>query len=422
MFTQFMTWLIVIFGTINVIRIGFFMIGSDIYSVVEAYRRKKYNSHLTKTPTFSVIIPAHNEENTVINSVNSVANNNYPKNKLQIVVIDDGSTDKTVTLLKEYAKLNPKTNLKILTQKNAGKAHALNNAMANHATGELIMCLDADSTLDPNALREAAYYFNDEQVMAMAANVKIRPDNTLLNLIQQYEYIICYQMKRALTVFNIEYIIGGIGSVFRRNALEKVGYYDTDTITEDIDLTMKILQNGGKNWKVIYGASVVAHTEGVLSLSGLIKQRYRWKFGRSQAFYKNRNLFFNTDKKHNRLLTWVNLPFAIYSDLAFFFEPLIISYIFYIIIRYTDLITLISAVVVVGGYITMNVIMEPTIPWKQRFKLALLAPSMYIFFYVLSFVEYVALIRGLINIFKIKHSIKNGGCGWQHVERPKLQN
>ncbi len=422
MYTEFMTWLIVIFGTINVIRIGFFMIGSDIYSVIEAYKRKNYESHPKKTPSISIVIPAHNEESTIINSVISVVCNNYPKNKVQIVVVDDGSTDRTVELLKKYAEQNPKINLLILSQKNAGKAHALNNAMSNHATGELVMCLDADSTLDPNALREAAYYFSDDQVMAMAANVKIRPDSTLLNLIQQYEYIICYQMKRALTVFNIEYIVGGIGSVFRRTALEKVGFYDTDTITEDIDLTMKILQNGGKNWKVIYGASVVAYTEGVLSLSGLIKQRYRWKFGRSQAFYKNRNLFFNTDKKHNRLLTWVNLPFAIYSDLAFFFEPLIISYIFYIIFRYTDWVTFISAVVVVGGYITMNVVMEPTIPWRRRLKLAILAPSMYVFFYVLSFVEYVALIRGMLNILKIKHSIKNGGCGWQHVERPKLQS
>ncbi len=254
----------------------------------------------------------------------------------------------------------------------------------------------------------------------MAANVKIRPTSTIFNLIQQYEYIICYQMKRALTVFNIEYIIGGIGSVFRAKALRKVGYYDTDTITEDIDLTMKFLQNGNKKWKVIYGAKVIAQTESVMDLKGLIRQRYRWKFGRTQAFFKNRNLFFNTDKKHSKLLTWFNLPFAIYSDIAFFLEPFMISYIFYIILRYGDWITFLSAITVVGGYITMNVLMESTIPWRQRLRMAALAPTMYIFFYLLSFVEYVALIKGLVKLTTVKQSLETGGCGWQHVERPKL--
>lgn len=420
MYNTFITYLIVIFGTINIIRIGFFMIGSDIYSVLEARRAKQIKSKPIKLPKISVIIPAHNEEGTILNSLSSVANSNYPQSNLQIIVADDGSTDNTAQLVIDYKKSNPKLNLEIITQQNAGKAHALNNAIRNYAIGELVMCLDADSSIDPNALKETAIYFSDKRVVAMAANVKIRATNTLFNLIQQYEYIICYQMKRALTVFNIEYIIGGIGSVFRRSALVQVGLYDTNTITEDIDLTMKLLQQGGKEWRVIYGAKVIAYTESVMDVAGLIRQRYRWKFGRTQTFYKHKNLFFNSDKKHNRFLTWFYLPFAIYSDIAFFFEPLMISYIFYIIIRYGDLVTLISSIFVVGGYITMNVLMEQTIPWKQRLKLAAIAPSMYFFFYLLSFVEYVALIQGTWKAFRVKQSVEANIANWQHVERPKI--
>lgn len=420
MYRTFITYLIVIFGTINIIRIGFFMIGSDIYSLLEARRTSQLKKKRTRIPTFSVIIPAHNEEGTIVNCLKSVANSDYPANKLQIIVADDGSTDNTAMLVKAFKKNNPKLNLLLWNQKNAGKAHGLNNAILNYATGELLMCLDADSSIQSDALTEAAKYFSDKRVVAMAANVKIRPTGTLFNLIQQYEYIICYQMKRALTVFNIEYIIGGIGSVFRRKALVEVGLYDTNTITEDIDLTMKLIQKGNKNWRVIYGAKVVALTESVMDVAGLIRQRYRWKFGRTQTFYKHRNLFFNSDRKHNRFLTWFYLPFAIYSDFAFFFEPLMVSYIFYIIIRYGDLVTLISSLLIVGGYITMNVLMEPTIPWKQRLKLAAIAPSMYFFFYLLSFVEYVALIQGTIKAFKVKESVEANVANWQHVKRAKI--
>lgn len=334
-------------------------------------------------------------------------------------MVDDGSTDKTKELVDEFIKDIKNQEVILVTQENAGKAHALNNALKNFAKGELIMCLDADSTLDNNALNEASLYFTDKKVVAMAANVKIRPTKGLLNFIQQYEYIVCYQMKRALTVFNIEYIIGGIGSVFRLDILKQINYYDTNTITEDIDLTMKLLQLGNKNYKVIYGSKVIVYTESVLTITNLIKQRYRWKFGRSQTFYKHWNLFFNRDKKHNKLLTWVYLPFAIYSDVAFFFEPILVSFIFYVVIKYGDLTTLVSALIVVGGYITINVIMENTIAWRKRLLLAIMAPTMYIFFLLLSFVEYVALIRGLINIHKVKQSVASGVCGWQHVERPK---
>lgn len=422
LYAEVMTVLIVFFGSINIVRIGAFMIGSDIYAVIDAKKKKHFAKSHKALPLISVIVPAHNEEGTIENCVKSVIANKYPKNKFEVIVINDGSTDRTVEILNNFCNANPDSGIKVISQTNAGKAHALNNAIANYSTGEIIMCLDADSSLDQHALRETAFYFNDERVMAVAANVKIRPQNTLLNFMQQYEYLIGYQLKKALTVFNIEYIVGGIGSAFRRSAIESVNYYDTDTITEDIDLTMKLLQNGGKNWRVIYGASVIAYTESVMDLKGLITQRYRWKFGRMQTFFKNRNLFFNTGKEHSRTLTWLYLPFVLYADIAFIFEPLLVTYLFYLVARYGDVVTLASSILVVCGYIMMNVLMETTIPWKTRLKMALLSPSMYIFFYALNIVEYIVVIKGLLNVHKVKGSIKPGKCGWEHVARAQISS
>lgn len=416
---QIVASLIIILGLVNIFRMAFFMIGSDVYTVRHALHKRRNKHIVFGPPTLSIVIPAHNEENSILRTLESLRRLKYPKGKLEIVIVDDGSTDRTHEIVERY-RLEHDLNFKLVRQENSGKAHALNNGMKNHATGELMMCLDADSSLDPDALLNAARYFIDPRVVALSANVKIRPTGKLFNLIQVFEYLVSYQMKRAQTVFNIEYIIGGIGSTFRRSALAQVGYYDTDTITEDIDLTMKLLRYGGNRaHRVIYGSDVIAYTESVLDLAGLIRQRFRWKYGRAQTFIKNRRLFFSRSKRHSRALTWVYLPYALFSDLAFFFEPLMVSYIAYIVVAYGDWVTLASAFAVVGGYIALNILAEDTIPLRLKLVLAAIAPFMYFFFYLLSYVEYLALIKTYMKFWQIPASIEAQNCGWTHVERAK---
>ncbi len=413
---EFVSYLIVILGSVNLIRMAIFLIGSDIYGLMRHIYKKKNNS-LPYLPKFSVIIPAHNEEKNILTSVKSVIENYYPVSKLEVIVVDDGSTDNTFNIVKEYKEYNNLDNLKLVYQKNAGKAHALNNGMINHSSGELVMCLDSDSSLEKHAIMNAASYFEDPTVAALSANVKIREGAGLLNLIQRFEYIVCYQMKRAQTLFNIEYIIGGIGSTFRKSAIELVNYYDTDTFTEDIDLTMKIINQGNIDYKAIYGCDVIANTESVLNIKSLIKQRYRWKYGRSQTFYKNRKMFFSSEDKYTKLLTWIYLPYALFCDLAFFLEPLMMFYIFYVVLKYGDYLTLISAMSLCVGYIILNILAEDTLKLKEKIKYLLASPTMYFYMYVMSFVEYVALIKAMINIFNLKNSLKKNICSWQHVER-----
>lgn len=411
-----LTYLVIILGTLNLVRMGIFLIGSDIYGLNQSLRKRTNRLGKQYTPHFSIVIPAHNEEHTIKNTLESVIRTNYPAEKLQIIVVDDGSTDATAAIITKLISQPAFAKVQLVQQANAGKAHALNNGMRNYATGDIIMCLDADSTLTPDSIMNAARYFTDGRVVALSANVKIRPTGTFLNLIQQFEYLVCYQMKRAHTLFNIEYIIGGIGSTFRKSALETADYYDTDTITEDIDLTFKLLRSGNKDNRVLYGADVVTYTESVLSIRDLIKQRFRWKHGRSQTFLKYTDLFFSRNPRHNVFLTWVYLPYALFSDLAFFLEPLVIGFIFYIVIAYADWITILCAFLVVGSYIMLNVLAEDTIPWRQRLKLAAIAPSMYVFFYILSYVEYVALIKSYARAGELLRK-ESTHCTWNHVER-----
>lgn len=413
---NFITYLIIIFGCINLVRMAIFLIGSDIYTLRQHILRKRGKKK--NFPKFSVVIPAHNEEKIIKRCVLSVVKNDYPKDKLQVIVVDDGSEDKTKKAVRSLILKNKIKNVKLVIQKNSGKANALNNGIKNYASGKLVMCLDSDSYLDKNALKNAAKYFEDKKVMALSSNVKIHKRKGLFNLIQQYEYLICSKMKGAQTVFNIEYIIGGVGSTFRRSILKKVKYYDGDTVTEDIDLTMKILQGGNKENRVIYGSDVITYTEAVLDMRGLITQRYRWKWGRSQTFLKNKNLFFNKGKKFTKGLTHFYLPFAIFGDIAYFLEPIFVMYIIFLLLYYGDAITLLSAFTVISIYLSSNLIMEDTLEKKEKLFYLFITPLMYFYFYILSFAEYIALIKAIFNIKNLRKSIEENTCNWQHVRRP----
>ena len=415
-FLYLFSYLILFFGAVNLIRIFLFLIGSDIYGLVNHLNRKNSNK-APYQPKVSVVIPAYNEQATIIRCLNSVVNNAYPKHLLDILVVDDGSSDATNEVVKAFILKNADSNIKLVTQENSGKAHALNNAIRNHSTGSIIMCLDSDSYIEKDAIRNAAQYFKDESVAALSANVKISDAEGLLNLIQKFEYIVCYQMKRAQTVFNIEYIIGGIGSTFRKSVLSEIGYYDTDTVTEDIDITMKIIRKGNKTYRAIYGSDVIAYTESVLNVRGLIKQRYRWKWGRSQTFFKNRKMFFNKDAKFTKGLTFIYLPFAIFGDFAFLLEPLLLAFLVFISIYFKNPLTLLSAMAVFIFYLSLNIFAEDTISTKDKLKLVIIAPTMYFYFFILSFVEYVALIKTLQNLRNLKPSIDEARCSWDHVAR-----
>ena len=406
--------LIIFFGIINLLRMSIFLIGSDIYGLKKHLRHNKKPAYY---PAISVIIPAYNEEKSIVHSVASVLGNNYPQEKIQIIVVNDGSTDKTEEIIKTFVLNHEIENVIIVSQENKGKAHALNNGIKNFATGELIMCLDADSYLEYDAILRAVSYFENEKVMAVASNVKIAKSKGILNLIQTFEYIICYQMKKAQTAFNIEYIVGGIGSMFRRNLLEEINFYDTDTVTEDIDLTMKILRKGNKKIRVVYGSDIIAYTQGVLTVPDLIRQRHRWKWGRYQTFLKNKNMFFSNEEKHTKIFSWFYLPFALYCDIAFFFEPLILLYMLYLIIGYKDVFTLVSAICVITFYMSMNIFAEQTISLKDKIRLAMLAPCMYFLFYFLSYVEYVALIKSLLNLNNLNKSISLNISSWNPIRR-----
>lgn len=409
---KLLSYLIVFLGITNLLRMSMFLVGSDIYGLLHSRRKIKISPHFK----FSIIIPAHNEKTTVTRAITSIVLNNYPDALTEIIVVDDGSTDNTKEVVEEFIKNNPWSKVKVISQVNLGKASALNTGI-KAARGELIMCVDADSYLDENAIQNAANHFEDKKVIALASNIKIIKQRGLLNLVQIYEYLVSYQMKRAESLFNCEYIIGGIGSVFKRSVLEKINYFDTNTVTEDIDLTMKILQLGNKQNKVVYGADVVAYTEAVLTMPELLAQRFRWKWGRSQTFLKNTNMFLSNDVKFSKSLSWFYLPFALFGDVSYLVEPILLAYIIYVSIAFSNFLPIVSAWAVIFIYFLINIFAEDTLPIFEKVKLAAVAPFMNLFIYLLGLVEYIALIKAIIKSPTLKQSLMTDNNTWTHVDR-----
>jgi poly-beta-1,6-N-acetyl-D-glucosamine synthase len=411
-FARALTLLILVLGIVNLSRMAIFMVGSD-WQDVHRHRKKRRPRDDAFQPSITVIIPAHNEELVILRALESVYANDYAAR--EVIVVDDGSRDRTLSLIQEYKHQHQRYCLRIESQPNQGKAVALNRAIAL-AKSELVMVLDADSLLHPGAISEIVTYFRDPQVMMAATNVKILKGKGILNLAQRFEYLVGHRLKRSLTAYNCEYIVGGVGSTFRRSAALEVGCYDTDTMTEDIDFTLKMIRYDNRSKRVIFAPSAITYTESVLTFRQLITQRFRWKYGRLQTFRKNSHLFFSLRPEHDKRLTWMNLPFALYSELAFLLEPLVVLFVLYVVIYYQNLWTLLSAYAVMTTYSALNVLAEGSHALRDRLKMMAFTPVQYPLLLIISLAEYCAL---LMVIPKLPDLIarRHGDARWEHVTR-----
>lgn len=279
------------------------------------------------------------------------------------------------------------------------------------------MVLDADSRLDQNALQRSLVYFRDRKVAALAANVRIIKQKNLLGIIQYIEYLMGYRLKKAFTVLNNEYIIGGIGSMFRRGILKTVNYYSTDNMTEDIDLTMKIAARGNKSRKLIYASDVLCFTQAVQSINDLFRQRFRWKYGRFQTLWKHKKMFFNTNSNYTKLLTFLQLPFVLYSEFTFLLDPLFMLYLVYIEVHYHDLTTFLTMLLFLASYSFITILADEYLLLKEKLPYLLMAPFAYFFFLIISCVEYVTLIKCIRKSGEVLSAEQNATCQWVHVAR-----
>ncbi|MEO9230668.1 MAG: glycosyltransferase [Devosia sp.] len=237
-------------------------------------------------PLVSVLIPAHNEERVIVTSIVRILASEYAP--LEIVVIDDGSTDATSVVVRQAFADNAL--VRFLSISNGGKANALNRGL-EIARGSIVVALDADTQFEPQTIARLSRWFEDDDVGAVAGNAKVGNRINLVTRWQALEYITAQNLeRRALAAAGAVTVVPGAVGAWRRTVLDALGGYPADTLAEDQDLTIAV---GRAGWKIVFDSEAVAWTEAPDTLRGLAKQRFRWAFGTLQCLWKHRSAIGN---------------------------------------------------------------------------------------------------------------------------------
>ncbi len=361
---------------------------SPFYPLLAEHRQRRTEGR--PPPSVSVLIPAWNEEVGIIKTIRSVLDTRYPH--LQIVVINDGSTDATHEIVTRFLAdpgLERRDGLSIdyLSLPNGGKARAMNRGLLE-ATGDIVVTIDADSVMDPDAITNLLKHFDDPRVGGVAGNVVVGNRRKPIEWMQQLEYLYGFFFKRADSLFNSVYIIGGAAAAYRRDALLRMGGFDHAIITEDIEMSTRLL---GRGYKTRYAHDAVVYTEGPSDLKGLCNQRLRWKYGRLLTFLKHRRLFFSL--RHNPYLSCLLLPIALYAEMLLLFEVPMLAIFFLYTVATSDYMPLVLVIGLLSAVVSIQILADPKIRFHRN--LAVLAPVAWLVFYAVDMVEFQALLRSL---------------------------
>ena len=325
-------------------------------------------------PFVSIIVPAYNEGPVIESSIASLLELRYPY--YEIVAVDDGSTDDTYQRLQKLEGNHYGVKVSVYRKENSGKADTLNYGI-RRSSGPIIVSMDSDSRLSPEALRYAVRHFRDPYVGAIAGNVKVINRHNIWTKLQALEYIEGLNIvRRAQGYFRTVNVIPGPFGIFRRSVIERVGGYDSDTFAEDFDLTVKILADG---WKIHYEPMAIAYTEAPEALLDIIKQRYRWTRGILQTLRKQKRLL---TRSEGNITTPISLWYMLFEGLAWptmnifanlFFVWIAVSYgMTRLLVLWWLLLTVLDLIIAIHA-----ILME-----REDMKLALYA-FFYRFFYVL---------------------------------------
>jgi cellulose synthase/poly-beta-1,6-N-acetylglucosamine synthase-like glycosyltransferase/peptidoglycan/xylan/chitin deacetylase (PgdA/CDA1 family)/spore germination protein YaaH len=258
-----------------------------IFAIIDRLRRPHRNASPGFNPRIGVLIPAYNEEKVIVRTVRSVLNSDYAN--LHIIVIDDGSSDRTAQVASQaFTAEIAAGHVQVLTKPNGGKAAALNYAL-DRLTEEVYVGIDADTVIAPDAISKLIPHFEDPLIGAVAGNAKVGNRVNLWTRWQALEYITSQNFeRRALDLFNVVVVVPGAIGAWRTGPVKAVGGYPINTVAEDADLTMALLEMG---LKVVYEDRSLAFTEAPIDVKGLMRQRFRWSFGILQAVWKHRAAF-----------------------------------------------------------------------------------------------------------------------------------
>lgn len=327
-------WVFLFTNVLSIVRILFLA----VFALRSKHEKKRTSPETQHTP-ITVVIPAYNEAKTIRRTLASIQNSTHAN--FVAMVVNDGSTDRTAAIVEQMREKDPR--IQLISKPNGGKFSALNLAF-QQATTDLIVTIDADTILYPQAIDELIKPFDDPRVDAVCGNVEVGNIRNLLTGFQALEYITSQNFdRRAFEELNCIGVVPGATGAWRRQRVLEIGGYESDTLVEDADVTLRLLKHGGK---IVYSPEARSRTEAPATLSDLAKQRLRWSFGTFQCLRKHAGSFFHGT------LGWIALPNIFFfqilypilsplGDLVFLWaifagqvRAIIVGYLFFVLIDF----------------------------------------------------------------------------------------
>ncbi len=287
-------------------------------------KRKKIKSEeyrdVSVFPSVTVSVPCWNEEKTLAGTLDSLLALDYPKEKIKIFVVDDGSKDTTLDIARKYAEKYPES-ISAITKENGGKHTAMNLALANCNT-ELFGCLDADSFVEPNTLKEIVSYFEaDKKVMAVTPCIHIKSPKTLVQRMQAVEYLLGVFIRKVYGELDAIQVTPGPFSIFKKEVFDIIGPYKKAHNTEDFEITLRMHYH---HLKIVNAHKATVYTYGPDTAKGFVRQHTRWARGFLENALDYKHMFF---KKKYGNFGLVTLPVAFIFT---FYEVYVFFYILYL--------------------------------------------------------------------------------------------
>ena len=251
--------------------------------------KKPKTIRLKKYPAVSIVVPAYNEEKNILTTLKSLASLDYPKNKLEIIVVNDGSRDKTGEAIKKFISEHKSFAIKLINKKNEGKGAALNDGL-RIAKGEFFVCLDADSIVTRDSLKKILPHFTNKNIAVVLPLLKVAKPKNLWQKMQWLEYIVNMFYKKLMSNLDCVHVSPGPFSVYRKDIFDKVGGFDEENLTEDLEITLRIQS---KNYRIIQLLDAEVFTLAPKTFKELYKQRNRWYKGAVINALRYRYMVFN---------------------------------------------------------------------------------------------------------------------------------
>ena len=268
--------------------VGLYMVSLFIF-IYFPNRKRIFISPNSKPEPVSIIIPCYNEEETIGKTIESLLNLDYPKNMIEIIVVDDKSKDNSAKVAAEYAKKYKNVSL-IINKRNSGGAAEPTNIGVKTARYNYIAVTDADSSPKKNALKKMLGFLQeDKKVAAVTCSVLVKEQKTFMQKLQAIEYVVIAFGRRILDMVDAVYVTPGPFALYRKKSLIEVGLFDTKNLTQDIEIVWRLIAHG---YKASMAISAKVYSDAPTKFRHWWKQRIRWNIGGTQSIIKHKSKIF----------------------------------------------------------------------------------------------------------------------------------